>query len=68
MRKPARYIEPMLYRPEEVARLIGFGRSSVYDLIRAGEIPSVLVAGRIRVRRESLEAWIEASSRSKRQN
>ena len=68
MRKSARYIEPMLYSPVEVAKLIGFGRSSVYDLIRAGEIPSIQVAGRIRVRRESLQTWIEAQSKSKRRN
>ena len=66
MRKAPRYIEPMFYSPVEVAKLIGFGRSSVYELIRAGEIPSIRIVGRIRVRRESLLAWIEAQPNLKR--
>jgi excisionase family DNA binding protein len=64
MRIPKRNIEPLLYTPEQVARLIGFGRSTVYEMIRAGNIPSIRVAGRTRVRRESLDAWIESQSKS----
>jgi excisionase family DNA binding protein len=64
MRKPKRYIEPLLYSAEEVGRLIGFGRSTVYEMLRSGEIPSIQVVGRKRVRRESLDAWIESQSKS----
>jgi excisionase family DNA binding protein len=64
MRIPKRNIEPLLYTPEQVARLIGFGRSTVYEMIRAGGIPSIRLAGRTRVRREALDAWIESQSKS----
>ena len=65
MRNSNRYIEPLLYSPTEVARLIGFSRTVIYEMIRSGEIPSIQVAGRTRVRRESLDAWIESQPRSK---
>ena len=57
-----RDIRPMLYSVEEVAKLIGFGRTLTYELVRSGEIPSIMVAGRKRVRRVALEAWIESQS------
>jgi excisionase family DNA binding protein len=55
----------LLYSPTNVAKLIDFGRTTVYELIKEGKIPSVQVAGRTRVRRDELEAWIESESRSK---
>jgi excisionase family DNA binding protein len=58
-----RTIYPILFSVEEVAKLIGFGRTSTYRLVRSGEIPSLLVAGRLRIRRQALESWIEAGSR-----
>ena len=57
--------EALLYSPTNVAKLIGFGRTRVYELIKAGKIPSIQVAGRTRVRRDMLEAWIESESHSK---
>jgi excisionase family DNA binding protein len=68
MRKAQRYIEPMFYSAVEVAQLLGFGRSSVYELIRDGEIPSKQIAGRIRVSRKSLLAWIETQPNLKRRH
>jgi excisionase family DNA binding protein len=59
-----RDMRPLLYSVEEVGKLIGFGRTLTYELVRSGEIPSIIVAGRKRVRREALEAWIESQARS----
>ena len=41
-------------RVSEVASLLGVGSARVYQLARAGEIPSVVVGGRLVVPRE---AW-----------
>ncbi len=51
--------EPALLRVSEVARIIGFGRSKTYEMIRAGEIPSLDIDGNIRVPKTSLQAWLE---------
>ena len=47
--------ERILLRPEEVAYALGISRSSAYQMIAAGELPSVKVAGMTRVPREALE-------------
>lgn len=47
-------------RPAEVAEVVGVGRSKVYELIAAGEIPSVRLGGCVRVPVSALEKWIEA--------
>jgi len=60
MGKMKRYFDRMLYSPTEVARLINFGRTRVYELIKLGKIPSIKVDGRTRVRRKDLDAWIES--------
>lgn len=31
----------LLVRPEDAAELLGVGRSTIYDLMRAGELPVV---------------------------
>ncbi len=57
-------IEKLLLRPREVAEAIGLGRSTVYALIRSGEIPSVRVGAShraVRVPVDDLRAWIARS-------
>jgi excisionase family DNA binding protein len=41
--------ERLLVKPSEAAALLGVSRSSVYELVRAGAIPSVRIAGMIRI-------------------
>ncbi len=47
--------ERLLVKPSEAAALLGVSRSSVYELVRAGAIPSVRIAGMIRTQRRSAE-------------
>ena len=47
----------------EVARLLGMGRSWVYQQISIGELPGVHLGGSVKVRRADLEAYVEARSR-----
>lgn len=55
-------MEKAFYRINEVADIIGLGRSLTYRLIAEGKIPSVWLAGcrSRRVPAESLKKWIES--------
>ncbi len=50
--------EKLMLRPNEAADAIGVSRSKAYELIAAGEIPSVKVGGCVRVPVAALQAWI----------
>jgi excisionase family DNA binding protein len=41
--------QPLLYRPEEAAQLLGVGRTMVFELIRTGRLRSVKIGGARRV-------------------
>jgi excisionase family DNA binding protein len=58
MRNATRDIEPLLYSVTHVAKLIGFGRTKTYQLVQAGNIPSIRVEGRTRIKRTVLDDWI----------
>jgi len=52
--------EPLLLRAEEAARLLSLGRSKVFEMMAAGELPGVVRFGRaVRISRAALEAWIK---------
>ena len=57
---PLSTADPLLYRVNEVADMLGLGMSKVYQLIRAGQLRAVRVGGTIRIPRESLERYIAA--------
>ena len=41
--------QPLLYRPEEAAELLGVGRTMVFELIRTGRLRSVKIGGARRI-------------------
>lgn len=49
----------VLIRPAEVAELLSCSTSKAYQLIAERRIPSVRIAGSVRVPRAALMAWIE---------
>ncbi len=49
---------PLLLRAEEAARLLGLGRSKVFEMLASGELPAVRVGRAVRVSRASLERWV----------
>jgi excisionase family DNA binding protein len=51
--------QPVLLTAEQVCRIINLGRSKVYELIAAKQIPSISIGRSRRVLREDLMAWIE---------
>jgi excisionase family DNA binding protein len=51
-------VPPILFTPEEVARLLGVGRSRVYDLIRLRELRSVKVGCSRRISARALSDYV----------
>ena len=50
----------MLLRAEEVARLLGIGRTKTFEMLARGELPVVRIGRAVRVPREALYRWIES--------
>jgi excisionase family DNA binding protein len=59
MRYEAEGVQPILLRVEDVAKLLGIARSTVYALIADGELPVVRIGRVTRVSRHALIGWIE---------
>ncbi len=53
---------PLLLRAHEAGRLLGLGRSTVFELIAAGELPAVRIGRAVRVPRAGLERWVQERS------
>ena len=51
-------MDRLLYRPAEVGEAIGVSRARAYELIKAGQIPSVRIGASIRVPVDALRQWI----------
>jgi excisionase family DNA binding protein len=54
--------EPALLTIEELARFLRISRAKAYELAARGEIPTVRMGRSVRVRRDRLEAWLDAQS------
>lgn len=52
-------MEPLLLTPAQAASALGIGRSSLYELLAEGAIPSVKIGSSRRVRTADLRAYIE---------
>jgi excisionase family DNA binding protein len=48
----------LLLRPEEVARVLGVGRTTVFELIRAGELRSVKIGKSRRISTEAVREYV----------
>lgn len=47
-----------VYKPEDIARMLGIGRSSVYKLLRTGEIKSKRIGKLYRIPPAFLEEYL----------
>jgi len=47
----------LAYRIDEAAEVLGVSRSTVYKLVRSGELELGTIAGRSVIRRDQLEAY-----------
>jgi excisionase family DNA binding protein len=50
-------MEPLMLKIDEAAKLLRVGRSKLYQLIHAGEIPSRRVGKSLRIPRHELLKW-----------
>ena len=58
------HVQPrLLVRVEEAARLCSISRSRMYELVAAGEVPSLCIGRSRRIPLDGLQAWIETQVR-----
>jgi len=55
-------MERLLLKPSEVAEVLGIGRTTAYELIRSGRLPTVRLGSSIRVPADALRLWIRGES------
>ncbi len=55
--------EKLLYRVNEVAADLSLSRSTVYELVRTGVLPSVRIGGSRRIRGEDLARYVGSLQR-----
>ena len=63
-RRQDRPLDLVIYRPAEAAEAIGVGTTKMYELIKDGTVPHVLVGGFIRVPLNALQRWAEQVAHS----
>lgn len=51
--------ETELLRVEQVAVALGVHRSTVFELLRKGELPVLRIGRSVRIPRRALQAWID---------
>lgn len=51
--------EPRTYKVEEIAKILGIGRSSAYHLIREGQFKTVCIGTSIRISKKSFDEWLD---------
>jgi excisionase family DNA binding protein len=50
--------ERLLLKGDEVAQLLGIGRSKAFEMMAAGHLPVIRMGRSVRVPREALYGWI----------
>lgn len=53
--------EPLLLRPLEAARLLGIGRSKVFEMLARNELPVIRLGRCVRIPRGELSLWVSQS-------
>ena len=50
------------YQVEEIAGILGIGRSSAYELVRQGLFRTVKIGTAIRISKKSFDDWLDCQS------
>ncbi|MFZ4240733.1 helix-turn-helix domain-containing protein [Streptomyces murinus] len=53
-------VDRLLYTPEEAAEVLSFGRSTVYELMAAGDLKFIKLGRSRRIKRVHLEEFVAA--------
>ncbi len=56
-------MEKLLLRVTEAAQVLGMGRSKVYEMAKAGEIPAIYIGRAVRVPADALRQWVEQQNK-----
>jgi excisionase family DNA binding protein len=57
-------VEKLLLKVPEAAELCGLGRSKLYELMQAGEIPVIRIGRGVRIPASGLRAWVARQGKS----
>lgn len=52
--------EQRTYTVEEIAKILGIGRTSAYNLVKEGHFKIVRIGNAIRVSKKSFDEWLDA--------
>lgn len=52
-------MEQLLLKPEEASRVLGLGRSKIYQLLATGAIESIAVGRSRRIPADALRRWVD---------
>lgn len=55
-----------LLRPDEVRKILGVGRTKLYEMVRTGELPVIRIGRLVRIPRAELDRWLGERLRSPR--
>ena len=55
--------EPLLLRADEAASLLAIGRTKVFEMMAAGELPVIRIGRCVRIPKDQLERWIGDQAR-----
>ena len=50
------------YTVDEIAKLLGIGRASAYELVKQGHFRAVKIGTAIRISKKSFDAWLDKQS------
>jgi excisionase family DNA binding protein len=53
-------VDPLYVTPPKAARMIGIGRTKVYELIRDGRLPATLLDGRYLIKVADIRKFMES--------
>ena len=52
-------VETLLVRPIEAARLLGIGRSKLFEMLAGSELPVIRIGRCVRIPRQELRRWVD---------
>ena len=52
-------MDQLLLKPEDAARILSLGRSKLYELLVAGELPAVKIGRATRIPAAAVRDWVE---------
>ena len=56
-------MEKLLLKPDEVANVVGLGRTRVYTMLGTGLLPCIRIGSSVRVPADDLREWVAKQKR-----